>query len=231
MADEPISALTLIAAPTGTPPYPTAFTDPRTGAMLEILDTTNTSMASTGTNSRIPPGHLLMGFLNPGSNVTLSETSGIVTIAASGGVTSTYFSNIMTGGPYSTSSVTYVNCTNANLTIHTPGTYMLFATVSAQVNWVSTAVLQENVCYIQIYDSNASAAVPGTIGILANGSVSQVSGITLFGPATSGTFGPYIVSPSASDTFQLQFCLGGDVGAPTPQVFILACTMTAVRIA
>ncbi len=85
MADEPISALTLIAAPTGTPPYPTAFTNPSTGAMLEILDTTNTTMASTGTNSRIPPGHLLMGFLNPGSNVTLSETSGIVTIAASGG--------------------------------------------------------------------------------------------------------------------------------------------------
>ncbi len=85
MADEPISALTQIAAPTGTPPYPTAFTNPSTGAMLEILDTTNTSMASTGTNSRIPPGHLLMGFLAAGSNVTLTETSGIVTIAASGG--------------------------------------------------------------------------------------------------------------------------------------------------
>ncbi len=85
MPDEPISALTLIAAPTGTPPYPTAFTNPSTGAMLEILDTTNTSMASTGTNSKIAPGDLLAGFLAAGSNVTLTETSGIVTIAASGG--------------------------------------------------------------------------------------------------------------------------------------------------
>lgn len=85
MADEPISALTQIAAPTGTPPYPTAFTNPSTGAMLELLDTTNTSMASTGTNSRIAPGDLLKGFLAAGSNVTLTETSGIVTVAASGG--------------------------------------------------------------------------------------------------------------------------------------------------
>ncbi len=85
MPDEPISALTQIAAPTGTPPYPTAFTNPSTGAMLEILDTTNTSMASTGTNSKIAPGDLIMGYLAAGSNVTLTETSGIVTIAASGG--------------------------------------------------------------------------------------------------------------------------------------------------
>ena len=85
MADEPISALTQIAAPTGTPPYATAFTNPSTGAMLEILDTTNTSMASTGTNSRIAPGDMIKGFLNAGTNVTLTETSGVVTIASTGG--------------------------------------------------------------------------------------------------------------------------------------------------
>lgn len=85
MADEPMSQLTQIAAPTGTPPYPTAFTNPTTGAMLEILDTTNTTMWSTGTNSKIAPGDLIKGYLAAGSNVTLTETSGIVTIAASGG--------------------------------------------------------------------------------------------------------------------------------------------------
>ena len=81
MADEPISALAQIAAP----PFATAFTNPSTGAMLEILDTTNTTMASTGTNSKVAPGDLLKGYLAAGSNVTLTETAGIVTIAASGG--------------------------------------------------------------------------------------------------------------------------------------------------
>lgn len=85
MADEPISALTQIAAPTGTPPYPTTFTSPTTGAMIEVLDTTNTSMASSGTNSKIAPGDMIKGFLAAGTNVTLTETAGIVTIAASGG--------------------------------------------------------------------------------------------------------------------------------------------------
>src|SRR5208337_2746970 len=82
MADEPISALTQIAVP----PFSSAFTNPSTGAMLEILDTTNTAMASTGTNSKIAPGDLIKGYLAAGTNVTLTETSGIVTIAASGGM-------------------------------------------------------------------------------------------------------------------------------------------------
>src|SRR5208282_44393 len=86
MADEPISSLTLIAAPGSG--YSTSFTSnaPATpGAQLEILDTTNTTMALTGTNSRIFPGDLLKGYLAAGTNVTLTETSGIVTITASGG--------------------------------------------------------------------------------------------------------------------------------------------------
>ena len=80
MADEPISALTQVSVP----PFSSAFTNPSTGAMLEILDTTNTSMASTGTNSKIAPGDLIKGYLAAGSNVTLTETAGIVTIAATG---------------------------------------------------------------------------------------------------------------------------------------------------
>jgi len=89
MADEPISALTQIGAPGSG--YSTSFTNPTTGAVLEILDTTNTTMASTGTNSKIAPGDLIKGYLAAGTNVTLTETSGIVTIASSGG-----FSNPMT---------------------------------------------------------------------------------------------------------------------------------------
>ena len=82
MPDEPISALVQIAAPTGSPPYPTAFTNPTTGAMLEILDTTNTSMATTGTNSKIAPGDMIKGYLAAGSNITLTETAGVVTVAS-----------------------------------------------------------------------------------------------------------------------------------------------------
>ena len=89
MADEPLSALTQISPP----PFTTAFTNPTTGAMLEVLDTTNTTMATTGTNSKIAPGDLIKGYLAAGTNVTLTETSGIVTItAAGGGVTNNYAS-------------------------------------------------------------------------------------------------------------------------------------------
>ncbi len=156
MADEPISGLTLIAAPTGTPPYPTAFTNPSTGAMLEILDTTNTSMASTGTNSRIPPGHLLMGFLAAGSNVTLTETSGIVTIASSGsslpggasngqvltevsgspawqtpvlqpGSSNNYATAVLSSGSYAITS-SFANI-GLSLTLPTAGTWLLTGTI------------------------------------------------------------------------------------------------------
>src|SRR5208283_5033353 len=81
MADETISQLTQIAAP----PFSSAFTNPSTGAMLEILDTTTLTMASTGTNSKIAPGDLIKGYLAAGANMTLTETAGIVTIASTGG--------------------------------------------------------------------------------------------------------------------------------------------------
>ena len=80
MPNLPISGLTKKAAP----PYPPAFTNPTTGAMIEILDTTNVSMAATGTNSQIAPGDLLKGFLVAGANVTITESSGLVTISSAG---------------------------------------------------------------------------------------------------------------------------------------------------
>jgi len=98
VADEPISSLTQISPP----PFATAFTNPSSGAMLEILDTTNHSMASSGTNSKIAPGDLLQGYLAAGSNVTLTETSGIVTIAASGGGGMTVGSAVSGGSNHAT---------------------------------------------------------------------------------------------------------------------------------
>ena len=81
MANTPISGLVKKAAP----PYSPSFVDPDTGAMIEILDTTNVSMAATGTNSRIAPGDLLAGFLVAGANVTITPSLGQVVIAATGG--------------------------------------------------------------------------------------------------------------------------------------------------
>src|SRR5208283_312499 len=81
MPDLPISALSQI----GRYPLPAGSLNPTTGDMLEVLDTTNTSMAPTGTNSRIAPGDLIFQTLAAGTNISITETSGIVTIAASGG--------------------------------------------------------------------------------------------------------------------------------------------------
>ena len=88
MADETISQLTLIATPGAgytanfTTNAPSGGALGTGGAQLEILDTTSTVMASTGTNSRIFPGDLIKGFTAAGANVTTTLTSGIVTIAA-----------------------------------------------------------------------------------------------------------------------------------------------------
>ncbi len=80
MPDKPISQLTPKYLP-----FASSFTNPTTGALLEVLDQPDTTMASTGTNKAVAPGDLLMGFLAQGTGVTLTETAGIVTIAASGG--------------------------------------------------------------------------------------------------------------------------------------------------
>ncbi len=77
MADLPISGLTLKSLP-----FASSFTNPATGALLEVLDQPDTTMAATGTNKRVAPGDLIYGFLAAGTNVTLTETSGIVTVGA-----------------------------------------------------------------------------------------------------------------------------------------------------
>jgi hypothetical protein len=87
MADETISQLTLIAAPGAgysanfTSNNPTGGALGTGGAQIEVLDTTSTAMAGTGTNSRAFFGDLVKGFTAAGTNVTLTSTSGIVTIA------------------------------------------------------------------------------------------------------------------------------------------------------
>lgn len=145
MADEPISALTQIAVP----PFSSAFTNPSTGAMLEILDTTNTTMASSGTNSKVAPGDLIKGYLAAGSNVTLTETSGIVTIAASGGGLAV--GNAITGG--SANGLLYQSTTGSTLaissTVQTNGTQLgvgaIDTTYGALINVTSAGLAYINV--------------------------------------------------------------------------------------
>ena len=144
MADEPISALTQIAVP----PFSSAFTNPSTGAMLEILDTTNTTMASSGTNSKIAPGDLIKGYLAAGSNVTLTETSGIVTIAASGG-------GMTVGGAVSGGSnhATLVEDGSGNLAALAIGsTGQILTVASGAPAWATPPVT--NLIYAQIPDGS-----------------------------------------------------------------------------
>jgi hypothetical protein len=149
MADEPISQLTQISPP----PFVTAFTSPTTGAMLEILDTTNTSMASSGTNSKIAPGDLLKGYLAAGTNVTLTETSGIVTIAASGGGMSnpmTTAGDMIDGGAAGAAQRLAIGTAGQVLTVNAGATAPAWAnpvtqsTVSANANSLTPIALTKS---------------------------------------------------------------------------------------
>jgi hypothetical protein len=90
MPDQPISGLTLIGPPASgyspnfTTNNPTGGAG-RGGAQIEILDTTNTTLASTGTNSRMFPGDMITGYTGAGTGITITAAStgsnGIVTIA------------------------------------------------------------------------------------------------------------------------------------------------------
>jgi len=160
MANEPISLLTQIAAPTGTPPYPTAFTSPTLGAMLEILDPTNTSMASTGTNSKIAPGDLIKGFLNAGTNVTLTETAGIVTIAASGGGFSLITPGILSANVNLTTSYATLG-SGLTVTLPTAGTYLLLGNYEFYGLGTGSS---GNALFVnaQLYNTTTSTAVPNS---------------------------------------------------------------------
>lgn len=202
MADEPISALTLIAAPTGTPPYPTAFTNPSTGALLEILDQTNTAMAPTGTNSAIAPGHLLKGFLNAGANVTITETSGIVTIAGAP-VTSNYVASALgssvtvtgTGSTYASIGLTVI--------LPTLGTYILLGSIRAGLTFAANAVGNQAFISTQFYDTTNSIVVPNS-ATLACFLVAQEAP-TAVSTQQVTTMGPFFYSPAtAPATITLQ---------------------------
>jgi len=202
MADEFISQLTPIAAPTGTPPYPTAFTNPSTGALLEILDQTNTAMAPTGTNSAIAPGHLLKGFLNAGSNVTITESAGIVTIA-SAGIASSNVSAAL-ASPY-TLTTSYAN-SGLSISLPTAGVWAIsgFARGSFAI---SGAADQYGFVSCQLYDSTNSVLIPNSNVLVTFFQLQTSSNVST--QLTTG-FGPFFYTTSVAATIQLQGQYGGN---------------------
>jgi hypothetical protein len=241
MADEPISSLTQIGPPTGTPPYPTTFTNPSTGAVLEILDTTNTSMASSGTNSKIAPGDLLKGFLAAGTNVTITETSGIVTIAASGGaglpggasngqvitevsgapawanpVTASYVSAVQSSDYSIVASAGVWANTGLSIAIPGAGTYLILGTLRA--GFILNGAIGSTYGWVtcQLYDSTNSAAIPNSVAIVSFASPQVASTNVNFQAIASA--GPYVYVASGAAIINLQaqwYNIGATVTSPT----------------
>ncbi len=207
MADEPISALTQISPP----PFSTSFTNPTTGAVLEILDTTNTSMASTGTNSKIAPGDLLKGYLAAGANVTLTETSGIVTIAETPVSASNAFASLSSNYALTTSY------SNAGVSIILPhaGTYLLMSNVrSVFVATQNTTAGSNLFVSAQLYDSTNSMVVPGSVFQVFENAW-PVVGVQLNLQAY-GMIGPLIYTPTVTPaTIQLQALYNDGAGGFT----------------
>jgi len=226
MADEPISQLTQIAAP----PFATACTNPSSGAMLEILDTTNTSMASSGTNSKIAPGDLLKGYLAAGSNVTLTETSGIVTVAASGGVTNTYETAVMSASTLIPGST--FSSMGISVTLPTPGTYMLSGVGRCSFT-VNGALGQGVFVVVQLYDTTNSVAVPNSPVLLILADLQVASTNVQF--QQSSTIGPvFYTTTSANVVIQLQAMINGTGTITSPYLNSDSngwTSISAVRIA
>ena len=173
MADEPISQLQLI----GTPPYSANFTTNNPnggaggagGAQIEILDTTNTTMASTGTNSRIFPGDLLKGFLAAGTNVTLTETSGIVTVAAAGGSPGSNNISAVLGQSNNYTVTTSFADIGLSVTLPSAGTYLLIGNIWANYTLLGTNVASDYAQMVaQLYNTTTSAVVPNTSCLILN---------------------------------------------------------------
>ena len=250
MADETISQLTQIAAP----PFSSAFTNPSTGAMLEILDTTTTTMAPTGTNSKIAPGDLIKGYLAAGSNVTLTETSGIVTIAASGGgglpggatngqvltevagapawanpVTANSQFGYLTSIPYAVTSVnpSYANV-GVSITLPSLGTYFILGITNAQMNLNGT-VPNYGFISVQINDTTNSIVVPGSISNVIQDNL-QITGSTINFQSTSPIAGILYSPTTAPATLQLQACYQTNCTTFTFDLYG-ATTLVAIRIA
>ncbi len=220
MADEPISALTQILPP----PFTTAFTNPSTGAQLEILDTTNQTMASTGTNSRIFPGDLIMGYLAAGSNVTLTETSGIVTIAAAtglpGGATNGQVLTEVSGAPAwanpVTSNVVRSLASGANITqtgspvalstaftivLPSAGTYLISGLARCQLVGSSTVAGNELYAVIELHDDTASAFIANSMSLVLVGTLQVASLSCNFQQSTP--IGPVIYTVTVPTTVEL----------------------------
>jgi hypothetical protein len=187
MADEPISALTLI----GTPPYssnfttnnPTGGTGGAGGAQLEILDTTNTTMASTGTNSRIFPSDMLSGFAFERTNAYAAVPSGQnYTIGTSMGNLST----------------------DLSITLPVAGTYMIWAAVRDELSLTGTTAGGYVYVVAQFYDSTNSAAVTNSQVLLFLTTL-QVTASSVSWPfQTTAAIGPILYTVTGSTVLHLQ---------------------------
>ena len=221
MADEPISQLQLIS----TPPYssnfttnnPTGGTSGTGGAQLEILDTTNQTMASTGTNSRIFPGDLIMGYLAAGSNVTLTETNGIVTIASSAIGLTNVSSQLSSAFSITSQQPTFQTVTGMSvvLPVATPAKYLVSSTVRSGF-FLNGAVGNSVYIVCQLYDTTNSTVIPGSLATTCMDSL-QVTTATNILFEGVGTIGPYPYVPAtAPATIVLQayyYISGGNISS------------------
>jgi hypothetical protein len=233
MPDEPISVMPQIAVP----PFTASFTNRTTGAMLEILDTTNTTLAPTGTNSKIAPGDLLAGYLAAGSNVTLTETSGIVTIAAPPVTQNAQAATFNPSGGYQQLTSGYNNSyanvsPTCSLTISTVGTYLVFATIHTAVQVNASQLNDSGEIDARIYDTTNSVVVAAAAAVYE---AMQVTG-TQVSAGSQTVIGPAIYTITAEPVtlqFQAQYQIGGSPTSTNFYIFSNASgytTLTAIRI-
>jgi hypothetical protein len=244
MADEPISALTLLTS------YSTADE-------VEILDVSDTTFASTGTNKRIPFSTLLTmagvgtggggGMTNPmttagdtiygGASGTPEKlpisTSGQVHTVVSGlpawaaPVTETVINSVLSS-EYSSITGTFSNV-GLSVVLPTAGTYLISGSVRSGFT-INNAVGTQAWLLLQLYDSTNSVKVPNSLAIACFGCVQVASTAIAFQEMTP--LGPYIYTVTGSTTINLQAATGVPA-AGSPYVYSDVngySTLTAVRI-
>ncbi len=245
MANEPISALTLLTS------YSTADE-------IEILDVSDTTFASTGTNKRIPFSTLLtmagVGTGGGGGGMTNPmTTAGDVIYGGASGTparlpigTSGQGYTVASGSPAWASPVTktvinsvmssdYSSITgpfsNVGLSVVLPtaGTYLISGSVRSGFT-INNSVGTNAWLLLQLYDSTNSVKVPNSLAISCFGCVQVASTAIDFQGMTP--LGPYIYTVTGSTTINLQAATGiASAGNPCVYSDVNGySTLTAVRL-
>ena len=223
MANEPISALTL-------------FTSYSTADEVEILDVSDTTFASTGTNKRIPFSTLLTmagvgtggggGMTNPmttAGDTIYGGTSGtperlpigvtgqvLTTVSGSPAwaapISSTYVNAVLSGTYNVTSSFSNVGI---SITLPVAGTYLITGNIRAAVTAQTTSAGTNTyaLVIVNVYDSTNSVIVPNSTSLVLY-SLLQVSNIPFAGQGL-GPIGPVIYTVSGSTVLQVQAMYSG----------------------